>query len=1010
MNGGSILASLTRLRQQFAGLRWSAALVVLPLAIYGWYVARQFQQQEEQSQRDLGHAALVLESTVDKALVNVDNLGTNAAFLCQFTREQPYLELVQPCDSTPIKEYAAPKLLAAPGGLQIAYGKAAELTFRVRVDLLLRELSFPESFHSLALANSDGLVLLSADAQQPVWLRQLRLDETEFREPAFGDNPPQLVSDLKAAAKTGFDEARASSSRFRAELAGKAYQIYLQPLRFQDQKLLLVGFRPTMDVLRQSLAFDTYLLAFLLLLLGGLCLSYPFLKLWAMHPSERFRIRDLLLLYLSTGAILSLFVTVFLALDGYARYQSFAAELLPQLHTRLETDLVAELRAARRQLVAYDTCKASLNFPAALPAENVQVDQVAWAAATGMQTGKLTATAQKAELVSVAHRTYFRAVASGAQWLLPPDSSDSAADIPFFFGPSRSITDGQFYSFLSVRSSAAACPNKPDPSTSLAAVLTFSLNSLSPRPLPASFGFALFNREGTLLYHSDDRLSLRQNIVNESGEPARLRALLLAGGNGWLDADYHGRSHRFFLRPVTSLRTANGQSGGTLYLAVFQDLSTVRVIAAQAFLSSMLWPQAALAGLMAFAIAIALIISRLRTPDGNWLQWLWTDPSRRHQYRAAALLLTLATTLSALLHILQLSWFPSLMLPVVTAFIAILIAVWRNAPHEARSDAVSASRWHRFLLFMLAVSMSLVPAAALFHLIWGQEMGRLFALERNQAAALAADLPARSKVRLQRERTPTPWANRAKQLRQRYMPMPLTVATPERQALPAPYWVQRAQDHLSWALPMRNEAAVAIRGLSGPPFAPAWALGGIPMLAALAGLLALLWLWTGWNQFHILLSFDPLPSASIPPEGLEAAWATLTLEERCFLVQLAIERVANPKQSHTYLSLTAKGWLELAPTIRPVHPVIREFLLHPSRRSALGPENEVQTSAHSWRSVRASLIAGISLAVLFLFLTQPALPLDFLGLPSFVAAAIGSLVKWSDQLSSLLSPAKEGGA
>lgn len=1005
MDGGSILASLTRLRQQFAGLRWSAVLVVLPLAIYGWYVARQFQQQEEQSQRDLGHAALVLESTVDKALVNVDNLGTNTAFLCQFTREQPYLELVQPCASTPIKEYAPPRLLAAHGGLQIAYGKAAELTFRVRVDLLLRELSFPESFHSLALANSDGLVLLSADAQQPVWLRQLRLDETEYREPAFGENPPQLVSDLKAAAKTGFDEARASSSRFRAELAGKAYQIYLQPLRFQDQKLLLVGFRPTMDVLRQSLAFDTYLLAFLLLLLGGLCLSYPFLKLWSMHPAERFRIRDLLLLYLSTGAILSLCVTVLLALDGYVRYQSFAAALLPQVHSRLESDLISELRAARRQLVAYDACKADLDLPRSVPVENVQVDQVAWADAAGMQTGKLTATAQKAELVSVAHRTYFRAAASGAQWLLPSDASDSASNTPFFFGPSRSITDGQFYSFLSIRSSSAKCQGKPETPAAVAAVLTFSLNSLAPRPLPASFGFALFNREGTLLYHSDERLSLRQNIINESSEPARLRALLLAGGNGWLDAEYHGRPHRFLVGPVSKLRSANGQSGGTLYLAVFQDLSTVRVIAAQAFLSSMLWPQAALAGLMAFAIAVALIISRLRTPDGNWLQWLWTDPARCQQYRAAALLLSVATALSVILHVLQRSWIPSLLLPLITALIAIVIAVWRNAPQQAPQDVPSAARWHRFLLFMLAVSMSLVPAAALFHIIWGQELGRLFALERNQAAALSVDLPARTMLRLQRENSPERWVVRAKQLRRQYMPMDLTVAASERSALPAPYWVQRAQDHLSWALPMRNESAMSIRGLNGPPFAPAWALAGVPLLGALAALLALLWLWTGWNNSHILLSCDILPATPLSAEGLESAWATLSPEERCFLVQVAIERVANPKQSATYLALAAKGWLELAPAVRPVTPAVRAFLLHSSRRSVLSLETDVQ-SRHSWRSVKASLIAGISFAVLFLFLTQPALPLDFLGLPSFVAAAIGSLVKWSDQLSSLLSPAK----
>ena len=85
---------------------------------------------------------------------------------------------------------------------------------------------------------------------------------------------------------------------------------------------------------------------------------------------------------------------------------------------------------------------------------------------------------------------------------------------------------------------------------SYAAVVTANLLSLDAPPLPAGYGFVLVNREGRVLYHSDRRLSLRENFFDELSQGARVRAMTYSGLEGPLTSRYRERPHQLYLHPL----------------------------------------------------------------------------------------------------------------------------------------------------------------------------------------------------------------------------------------------------------------------------------------------------------------------------------------------------------------------------------------------------------------------------------------------------------------------------
>ena len=73
------------------------------------------------------------------------------------------------------------------------------------------------------------------------------------------------------------------------------------------------------------------------------------------------------------------------------------------------------------------------------------------------------------------------------------------------------------------------------------ASLTIPLRALIDPVIVPGFGFAVIDRDGEVLFHSDPRHSLVENFFDESDRSRRLRALVAAKHQEWVDIRLLGR-------------------------------------------------------------------------------------------------------------------------------------------------------------------------------------------------------------------------------------------------------------------------------------------------------------------------------------------------------------------------------------------------------------------------------------------------------------------------------------
>jgi len=206
----------------------------------------------------------------------------------------------------------------------------------------------------------------------------------------------------------------------------------------------------------------------------------------------------------SCAALVVVATFAIMAVDGYDRWTDAADRGLRQLSADIERQMLAEIDEIRNALERHDEaafkltpgpkCSSmdvlskwfekpeapnKLGFPID---DNIYLHQVAWIGPNGKQIWKITSDSI-GKKVSVPHRAYFKAVRDGGLFETHPDGPG------FFLGPDRSITDGKFYTFLSIRSrltdqqcESRARPQREDP---YVAVATARLLSLDRMPLPA---------------------------------------------------------------------------------------------------------------------------------------------------------------------------------------------------------------------------------------------------------------------------------------------------------------------------------------------------------------------------------------------------------------------------------------------------------------------------------------------------------------------------------------------
>ncbi len=942
---------------------WGALFLLL---VYLLYLYQSYTDLHALNQHELGLQVREFESIVTNAAGTVSSAGKD---LCRFDVDQPYVDLdsSQKCGDfkegdlkdKPASIKIEDRQLIITKGDSTPAKPAAK--FRVLLDFILAELAFPESFQLFFLADDKGDVIHWEAPTGRRWRRNLSWHENNFREPAPAEREDLVIANLQELLgkdpTPGFAQLSSAGSRLSLELGGVKQAVYLQPVKLNGKRALMGGVVPATELLRSALEVDTYMTALLLFVLFAGVLAIPFVKLVSLDRRERFRQGDIRALYLSSGALMILGIFAVLARDGYCRFRDEADRGLQVLADDLSKRFADEIAVGVRQLDQFDRELASRRpsfldcdkkplipkwfsakapLPVNVPSEAIFAEQVAWLGSDGEQLFKATGDSL-AEHRKVPGWLYFRAIRQESAYRL------AGLERQFFFGPSLSISDGKFYTFFSLKSRITQHGCDPTAGHNrqngerLTAVLTTRLLSVR-QPLPTGHGFAVINREGSVLYHSDRRLALRQNLFAELGDSARLKALVLAGQPGDLSTAYHERPYRFVVKPFTALQPERApvspiMPSAQLFVISFRDVSAEMATAAHVFVASF----ALILGVTLVWVGVLIaveVVARWSSKVDRYGTWMWPQQSMARFYRWYACSLLALLGLSATLFLInrESSQVAFLVAPVVAGVLA-AICQWRTREPGGGRGRLESPFWRNAMWVSLLVCMIMAPATVLFRMELGHEFGKLVETERAWIEQRKIDIDQAIRQDAREEEYPVEVLDRVSHLAETYRVPP-----------PSPFGdkagrigLQVKEDIVEWIekitgwVPIHTETAIRLRLQESQ-----WAyyspgpdvIGWLAALGLLVFFVAAIWC-IMWIARRIFLIDCKTPTPGRHPDDQaywQEQWDRRPEDERNLLIQISQEGMANPWQFKTVRKLLAEGYLKLDPDLRPATAAFRQFL------------------------------------------------------------------------------------
>jgi hypothetical protein len=226
--------------------------------------------------------------------------------------------------------------------------------------------------------------------------------------------------------------------------------------------------------------------------------------------------------------------------------------------------------------------------------------------------------------------------------------------------------------------------------------------SLFNAVLHGGFQFAVLTPDGTVVFHSDPTRNLRENFFAETDQDTDLRSRVGMRAAGPVVANYMGRPHRMYVRPMDS-----GNQDGPWTVVVFRDLHLEETMNLEILsLVSIMF--------LLYAGAITLVlVSAYWIPRGRATRnWLWPDSRRTERYVQAAVAngvaVALVVLLSRFVSPFALLLCSSLIPAAVLVMNLVIVARRDDAQGPAdETDGATSARW-QFAYFIAAVSLLVV--------------------------------------------------------------------------------------------------------------------------------------------------------------------------------------------------------------------------------------------------------------------------------------------------------------
>lgn len=583
-----------------------AMAVLIPAAVIVWLIYSAAQQQsyiEARNMRWLGQMATQIYNLVrNQERIVRDSSPDELRIAENLTTED------NPGDTINLGVYDkgnGPKLyFRQPGPEREPRVAFADLTRLV--DRTLR----PGVFDTVILARRNGTVLYQSNPGT------LRLTNVQFLFAPVQESSKlgMLLGGEKGDPKAapGTPSAPTSTMHVTRSIGDRMYSVSVQPIRLlvpntgkegDEGDWLLMGLTEKSADWRKATPNSVVIILPLVLLLVAVC--WPLPRPWHLNPSEPFRGRDLTLIAACTMMVLAILTVLGIFHSTRVLADARTEQRLTLLAGSIGENLKHELTLIIRQMRAFDD-EAAARTPfesdssilSKMPASRAHTlfEYVDWMNRQGDKTVRWSLRDAPARKLNVADRGYFRAVmADRLSTLTLPDGHTER----FTIEQVLSRTTNRSVTIVATKSRL-----KETPAMS-AGVRPLSVQSVA---LPRDFGFAIFEGDGRVIFHSEPGRALVENFFEETEDAPELRSASERRVPAVVDSNYGGTAHRLMITPIPGLEQVPWT------LAVFRSLEPIRSNRVQS-----------LAGTVALFLSYAAILAAI------WLLVLFVLPAFRHR-------------------------------------------------------------------------------------------------------------------------------------------------------------------------------------------------------------------------------------------------------------------------------------------------------------------------------------------------------------------------------------------
>lgn len=431
------------------------------------------------------------------------------------------------------------------------------------------------------------------------------------------------------------------------QVGGVDYKMYLQPVSFDaNDKWIMAGLIANERFQHEKNQLPWRVVLLLLTIILTLLVAIPWLKLYQIGSQDRLTTSDGLWSLVVSMLMMSLLFFVMFKYNADYRPDDMpdAKKILAE---RMKKAFMEEVADAYKRLSAFDSLhkalptdirqltkagaepvKPILNDSTAKKAfiaantigKNIHLSQVYWLDRDGNEMENWTTDDINAPHGNFKVRSYFQKIDSSKTYQLPGSPTDS-----FYLDQVVSWTTASFRTIISKKSILS------DGGGAKVAVMSFDMKCVDNTVMPAGKSFAIVDKGGKVLYHTQKKRNLNENLLKELSESGQLKSCMEASFANGFRTRYFGKEYYVQVEPLGNL---------PYFIVIFSDLSFSEMYGMEifGFTTSMLFLFFLFIMLQLFMV---FMVSSKRTFFKKLLfdtSWIGPKISCRRQYALSALL------------------------------------------------------------------------------------------------------------------------------------------------------------------------------------------------------------------------------------------------------------------------------------------------------------------------------------------------------------------------------------